>query len=483
MFRRTRLCTSLLLGLAMALAGCAAPAVPTPVVRIQTVIVERPVVETVVVEKTVKETVVVVKQVQVEVEKVVTATPEAPTPRPEGAKTILRVGTGDSGEGLTPHQEIIAAFEAANPDILVQLEAVAGQGYYARLLTQVEAGAAPDIMQIGDDALPLFVERGAFLELDPFISGPYPLDESIYLPGLFEPGMFDAKLYLLPKDFSPLAIFYNKALFDQFGVPYPQDGWSWDDLLQTAQALTQDTDGDGKTDVWGIQLPASWTAGFEYWVAAAGGRLVSEDGQRFVGYIDSPEVQRALAFYASLYHEHKVAPPPADLNLLGGGNTEFGNGQAAMCLFGRWPQADYRSNPNIDLGVVGVPAGAERVNLLFWGGSGIYSGTENPEAAWRFLRFYLGQKGAEVWKDWALPTVASVAAASGLIDDPVEGVWFGELGHLAPRAYLYTPHWGETADPALRRVLELALIDPDADLAAALARAAQDAQKALEDQP
>jgi hypothetical protein len=42
------------------------------------------------------------------VEKVVTATPE---PRPEGAKIILRVGTGDSGEGLNPHQEIIARFE------------------------------------------------------------------------------------------------------------------------------------------------------------------------------------------------------------------------------------------------------------------------------------------------------------------------------------------------------------------------------------
>ena len=45
---------------------------------------------------------------------VVTATP---TLRPEGAKIVLRVGTGDSGEGLTPHFKIIELFEAANPDI------------------------------------------------------------------------------------------------------------------------------------------------------------------------------------------------------------------------------------------------------------------------------------------------------------------------------------------------------------------------------
>ncbi len=71
------------------------------------------------------------------------AQPPAPAETPaEAGKTILRVGTGDSGEGLTPHQEIISRFEKANPDILVQLEAVAGSDYYTRLLTQIAAQAA-----------------------------------------------------------------------------------------------------------------------------------------------------------------------------------------------------------------------------------------------------------------------------------------------------------------------------------------------------
>ena len=51
-----------------------------------------------------------------------------------------------------------------------------------------------------------------------------------------------------------------------------------------AQELTVDTDGDGTTDIWGIQLPGPWTTGFEYWVGAAGGSLISEDGETFVGY-------------------------------------------------------------------------------------------------------------------------------------------------------------------------------------------------------
>ena len=92
--------------------------------------------------------------------------PAAKPALPEGTKIILRVGTGDSGEGLTPHQEIISRFEKANPDILVQLEAVSGSDYYTRLLTQIAAKRPPDIMQIGDDAVPMFVDKGALTALD-----------------------------------------------------------------------------------------------------------------------------------------------------------------------------------------------------------------------------------------------------------------------------------------------------------------------------
>jgi len=87
-----------------------------------------------------------------------------------------------------------------------------------------------------------------------------------------------------------------------------------------------------------------------------------------------------------------------------------------------------------------------------------------------------------VWKDWALPAVAEVAETSGMAQDPIEGVWLNELNHLAPRAYVFTPYWGETADPALRKALETAILQPDADIAATLEDAAQAAQTALEAQ-
>jgi multiple sugar transport system substrate-binding protein len=409
---------------------------------------------------------------------VVTATPTA---RPEGVKTVLRVGTGDSGEGLTPHQTIIQQFEANNPDVQVQLEPVGSGDYYARILTQIAAGDPPDLLQIGDDAVPMFVDKGAFVPLDDFIaSADFPLDTSIYLPGVMDPGKWNGKQYLLPKDFSPLAVYYNKRLFDEAGLAYPEDGWTCEQFLETAQKLTK-TDDAGKTVQWGIQLPGPWTTGFEYWVSTFGGKLISEDGQEFVGYMDSPAVQEAVQFYADLYNKHKVAPPPADMNAFGGGNSEFDNGTAAMRIFGRWPQAGLKANPNVELGVVGTPACKERANVLFWGGFGISALSDDPATTWRFLREYTGEQGAQVWKDWALPTVKAVADESGLSADPIEGVWLNELNYLKPRAYVFTPFWGQTADPALRKVLETVILDPNANVAELLATAAQDAQAALAD--
>lgn len=407
------------------------------------------------------------------------ATSEAPAAE-QADTVVLRVGTGDSGEGLTPHQNIIADFETQNPNTLVQLEAVAGRDYYTRLLTQIAAKRAPDIMQIGDDAVPSFVAKGAFLPLDECLAS-QGFDTSVYLPGLLEPGTVDGQLYLLPKDYSTLAVYYNKAIFDAAGLPYPEAGWTWDDLLATAQALTQDTDGDGQTDIWGIQLPANWTTGFEYWVAAAGGSLISEDGKSFVGFMDSPETIRAAQFYGDLYNQYAVAPPPADLSAFGGGNSEFDTGKAAMRLFGRWPQAGMLQNPNIDLGVVGTPSDAANANILFWGGFGVSSTTENLDAACKFLSYYVGPEGSETWKDWALPAVKSVADSPEVAGDPFNSVWIDELGKLKPRAYTFTPYWNETADPALRKALETILIDPNADVAAVMQSAAQEAQAALDE--
>nr|HMQ53593.1 extracellular solute-binding protein [Anaerolineae bacterium] len=208
---------------------------------------------------------------------------------------------------------------------------------------------------------------------------------------------------------------------------------------------------------------------------------ISPDGQAFEGYFDSPEAVNAFQFYADLYNRYQVAPLPVDLTAFGGGNSEFQDGRAAMLFFGRWPQTSLLENPNVELAVVSPPQSERQANLLIWSGFGIARNSPHQEAAWRFLRFYTGQQGAEVWKDWALPAVQPVAEAAGLTADPIDGVWLAELDHVVPRGYTYTAHWESTAEPALRRLLEQIIIDPQTDIPKAVSAAARLAEAQLND--
>lgn len=407
-----------------------------------------------------------------------TATPTAVSKTSNSSRIVIQVGTGESGNALNSHQMVIQAYELNHQDVLVQLEAVAGTDYYARLMALAEANRAPDIMNVGDDFVRFFVDKGMFIPFDE-LQNNITFDSSEYLPGLLEPGRVNGKQYFLPQDYTPLALYFNKKLFDAAKLPYPTENWTWNDLLFAAQKLTIDRNRDGIPEQWGIQMNANWETGFEYWVAAAGGRLISEDGKKIAGYMDSPETIRALQFYSDLYHKYQVAPPPADLMAWAGGNQEFDNGTAAMLIFGHWTQAGYVRNPKIDLGITSPPKDKVRANILFWNGCGISTSSENPVQTEEFLMFYTGDGNSKIWGETKLPISKSTKNESSQISRLLDGVWVNELSHLVPRAYSFTPYWEEAGRYPLRAALTTVVMDPKADPGQVLKKAAREAQVAL----
>jgi ABC-type glycerol-3-phosphate transport system substrate-binding protein len=74
-----------------------------------------------------------------------------------------------------------------------------------------------------------------------------------YLPASLEGGSYEGKVYSLPLYTFGASLVYNKALFEEHGVKVPE---TIAELEEAAEALTLDTDGDGKTDVYGITIRA-----------------------------------------------------------------------------------------------------------------------------------------------------------------------------------------------------------------------------------
>jgi len=364
------------------------------------------------------------------------AATEAPPAAPALSGTV-RVGSWDSADALQPFNDSITSFQAAYPGVTVQLEDVP-QDYGTKLLAEFASGTAPDVFQVGDGDVANFASKGVMEPLDDYISGAIgndPLDTSVFYSAIADIGKVGGTTYLLTKDYSPLMIYYNKSLFDAAGVAYPTSDWTWNDFLSTAQKLTV-TGADGKISQWGIQLPDNW--GDPLWVRGIlpiiyenGGDIISSDGTKVTGYLDSSETVAALQWYTDLFLKDKVAPTKADTDALAGQDL-FATGKVAMLWNGVWGLNGYIADSTVSqfLGTSGLPQGTARGNSICWAGFALYSKGQNKDAAWAFLRWIGADKGAEAFANYALTDVKAIADAQGKTTDPYWGPVMADLANV-----------------------------------------------------
>jgi multiple sugar transport system substrate-binding protein len=371
----------------------------------------------------------------------------------------IRVGSWDSEDGLKPWNDAIASFKAAYPGIDVKLESVP-QGYGDKLLAEFASGTAPDVFQVGDGDVPKFAAQGVFEPLDPYISGEKgnnPLDTSVFVKAVSDIGKVNGKTYLLTKDFSPLVLYYNKKMFDAAGVAYPTDKWTWDDFSAAAQKLTV-KDSSGNITQWGVQLPDGW--GDAYWsrgiwpiIYQNGGNVISDDGKTTTGYLNSDATVQAVQWYSDLFLKDKVAPTKADVDALAGADL-FATGKVAMLWTGVWPLGDYIKNKDISIGTSQLPQGKQRGNSICWAGFGMYSKSQNKDAAWAFLRWIGADKGAEAFANYALTDVKPIADAQGKTADPYYGPVMADLNNVHPLPDFTNPKFGDCVATPFQAALE-----------------------------
>jgi multiple sugar transport system substrate-binding protein len=383
----------------------------------------------------------------------------------------IRVGTWESGAALEIWAKLIKDFNGLYPEIKVNFEPVP-DNYGTKLLTQIAANDAPDVFQVGDGDVRMFVERGGAGDLTAYVQGKGTLpgvDTSVYYPSLYQTGVVDGKPSFLTKDYSPLAIYYNKALFDKAGVPYPKEGWTWTDLQNTAIKLTS---GSGPTAQYGIVLPGTWTRAVEPFVFQNGGDVSSPDGTKTSGYLDAAASVQAHQYYVDLYNKYHVSPSPADMSTTFNGVDLFQTGKAAMSLTGIWPEAGYAKDPNMNFGVVGLPQGKVRANAVCYAGLGLYKGSKQPDQAWLFLRYIGGEAGQTAFAANGLPSMPSVANDLKIAQDPNKSVYLNENKYLKPLPDMRTRYWNDTTNKFWGEALDK-LLNEGGDVQAALTEAAQ----------
>lgn len=344
------------LGLTLAAAGC----------QPKTVEVEKEVTKIVEVDKIVKETVIVEKEV---------------TPVPTEAEPVtIRYGFHDASEGRERALEIMAE---KHPHITVEYEQILDFG--KKVPTMAAAGTLTDVTRMWEAMCLDMARAGQVIPLDELIASESEFDPDDWVPGLWKYPVLEGKRFAIPDAYAPQIVFYNKDLFDEAGVGYPDlKDFTWDDYLAKAVAISRPDD-----LIWGAQsLERGWGYACIF-VWTNGGRVFSEDMTKCT--LDSPEAIEAIQFWADVLLEGRGMPTSGQATGLtedlGGGLFQVGH--AGMMRNGAWNMGGLKE-AEFQWSLAPMTYAAEKSTILHAGMNTISASTKHLDAAWKWMAVVTG---------------------------------------------------------------------------------------------
>lgn len=213
-------------------------------------------------------------------------------------------------------------FEKANPNVTVTLDCTAWGEYWTKLEAAATGGSVADVFQMNGVNINKYAQGGVLLPLDSIVSE---IDLSNFPESLNNLYNVDGKQYGIPMDYDTVALWYNKKLFDEAGLSYPNDQWTWDDLVKAAKTLTDTSKG-----IYGINAGYEPQQGFYNTIYAAGGNIVN--GTDF-GFND-PNTRKGIQCWYDLM-KAGVSSSEASLEE-NSAYLQFMAGKLAMTYAGDW---------------------------------------------------------------------------------------------------------------------------------------------------
>ena len=305
----------------------------------------------------------------------------------------IQVNIWDNNQ-LAGLQEIADAWsEESGVDVTINV--VDWDNYWTLLEAGASGGQMPDVFWMHSNTAQMYMENDLILPLDDYIAADDAIDLDNYYEGIVELYKSNGVQYALPKDHDTIALLYNKAIFDKYGVEYPTDDWSWDDVLAAATAITEAGKDDG---VYGYAINTSNNQdGWYNIVYDYGAQIITDDHKGTT--IGSDEAKAAMEMLRKIL---EVAAPQTTVAETGT-DSLFQSGLVGMITQGSWminsfykaenhddyawaliPYADVNGNGQCDEG--------ERwscYNGLGWAAS---HAVEDPDACYSLISWFCNEE-------------------------------------------------------------------------------------------
>ena len=310
--------------------------------------------------------------------------------------TVTFAYWGDPAE-REAYDRVIAGFEAENPSINVEADYTPDQNdFQKKMATDFAGGDPPDVFLTNYRRFGQFAARNALEPVGPYLAASSAIKAEEYYPMAMDAFKYrGGEQTCMPQNVSSLVVYYNVDLFNAAGVPLPAAGWTWDQFIAAATALTQDTDGDGANDQFGVVIDPSMYR-YVSFIWGAGGEIVDDVTNPTTLTLDSPEAIDAIEKMVSLgVTGHNVVPTEAEV-LSEDDESRFMRGGAAMYFQSRRVVPTLREIEGFTWDVAPLPVISTPATVLHSDAFCMASSAESKEAAWRFIEYAVGDAGQSI---------------------------------------------------------------------------------------
>jgi multiple sugar transport system substrate-binding protein len=312
------------------------------------------------------------------------------------------------------YKPLIAAWEAAHPDVKIETIDLGSADFMTVLGTQLSGGADLDILTVKDiPGYANLVKQNRLEGLNSFIKSSG-IDTSLY-GGTTEQIAVSGEVYALPFRSDFWIVFYNKDLFDAAGVPYPSNDLTLEQYDALARRVVR---GSGANKTYGAHYH-TWRSAVSLFAVLDGKNTIVDGTYDFL----APHYDRVLT-------EQKDGVV-MDFSTIKTSGTHYSgaffNNQIAMLNMGTWfiatqiDKVKSGESQSKNWGIVkyphpaGVPAGTTLGTIT---SIGVNRNSKNKQAALEFIKFVSGPEGAAILaKTGTIPAIMNaevINAISGI---------------------------------------------------------------------
>ena len=369
--------------------------------------------------------------------------------------------------------------------VKVSVEVVDWDNYWTLLEAGASGGQMPDVFWMHSNTAQMYMENDILLDLTDYIAKDSTVDMSKFYEGV--KNLYtrsDGKVFALPKDHDTIALLYNKAIFDKYGVDYPTDAWTWEDMYEAAKKITEGSNGD----VYGMAMNTSNNQdGWYNLIYSYGGNVVSEDHKTTA--IGSDEAKAGMEMMRKLL----TVGAPQSVVAETGTDSLFQSGKVGMITQGSWMinafytaenHADYYWSllPYADVNGNGTCEKEERwsaYNGLGWAAS---AKVKDPESCYSLIAYFCSEEGQKLQAEKGV-TMGGMTGVSEAFANAFEGMDVSPFIKAEEYSLYFRPYTRNTTvwEDALQQ--KGAFLDPwqNPEDPALMATACDNAQKIIED--